>query len=320
VKFVPDIHAKPFSSAADTTQAVALPENCRLSFIGDTKGGPFDIPELLARAMLAAQNPHGKPNSDVVRPWVDGLDVPRVPQRKWIIDFPPGMEEDEAMFYEQPYEYLRRHVQPKRAGNKRSIYRDRWWIHERARPEMRIALAKRDRFIATPTVSKHRVFVWLPPETLPDSALIVFARDDDWFFGVLHSRFHQVWALCLGTQLREKKSGFRYTPTTCFETFPFPWPPGTPLGKLTRAQDEQRTAIAQAARSLDAVRADWLGDRVNPAHTLTALYNDPPGWLQRAHASLDEAVATAYGWPADPPNDEIVTRLLALNQQRAAAQ
>ena len=68
------------------------------------------------------------------------------------------------------------------------------------------------------------------------------------------------------------------------------------------------------------MRADWLGDRSDPTRTLTALYNSPPGWLQRAHASLDEAVATAYGWPADLPEDEIITRLLALNQQRDAAQ
>jgi hypothetical protein len=317
---VPAIHANLSTSSADTTQAVPLRENRGLSFMGDTKGGPFDISESVAREMLPARNPHLKPNSDVLRPWVNGLDVTRMPQRMWIIDFPPGMEEDEAMFYEQPYEYIRRHVRPKRADNKRAVYRERWWIHAEARPEMRIALAKRDRFIATTTVSKHRVFVWLPPETLPDHQLIVFARDDDWFFGVLHSRFHQIWALCLGTQLREKESGFRYTPTTCFETFPFPWPPATPLGKLTRAQDDQRTAIAQAARALDVVRADWLGDRSDPTRTLTALYNSPPGWLQRAHASLDEAVATAYGWPADLPEDEIITRLLALNQQRDAAQ
>jgi hypothetical protein len=184
---------------------------------------------------------------------------------------------------------------------------------------MRIALAKRDRYIAVPRVAKHLIFAWLPPETLPDCQLIVFARDDDWFFGVLHSRFHHIWALCLGTQLREKESGFRYTPTTCFETFPFPWPPGTLLGKLTRAQDDQRTAIAQAARALDAVRADWLGDRTDPTHTLTALYNAPPGWLQRAHAALDETVAAAYGWPADLPDDEAVSRLLALNRERAAS-
>jgi type II restriction/modification system DNA methylase subunit YeeA len=206
-------------------------------------------------------------------------------------------------------------VQPKRAENKRAVYRDRWWIHAEARPEMRIALAKRDRYIAVARVAKHLLFVWLPPETLPDSALIVFARDDDWFFGVLHSRFHQIWALCLGTQLEDRP---RYTPTTCFETFPFPWPPGTPLGKLTRAQDDQRTAIAYAARTLDALRCDWLGDRTDPTRTLTALYNVRPGWLKDAHAALDEAVAASYGWPADLSDDEAVARLLALNRERAA--
>jgi type II restriction/modification system DNA methylase subunit YeeA len=180
---------------------------------------------------------------------------------------------------------------------------------------MRIALAKRDRFIAVPRVAKHLLFVWLPPETLPDCQLIVFARDDDWFFGVLHSRFHKIWALCLGTQLEDRP---RYTPTTCFETFPFPWPPATPLGKLTRAQDDQRTAVAHAARALDEIRIDWLGARTDPSRTLTALYNARPGWLQQAHAALDEAVAAAYGWPADLPDDEIVTRLLALNRERAA--
>jgi len=293
-------------------------ENRGLSFMGDTKGGPFDIPEALAREMLPARNPHLKPNSDVLRPWVNGLDVTRMPQRMWIVDFPPGMDEREAMLYEEPFEWIRRRVRLKRAGGKRSVYRDRWWIHTKAQPEMRIALAKRDRFIAVARVAKHLLFVWLPPETLPDHQLIVFARDDDWFFGVLHSRFHQIWALSLGTQLREKESGFRYTPTACFETFPFPWPPGTPLGKLTRAQDELRTAVARAARDLDALRTDWLGDRTDPSRTLTALHNARPGWLQAAHASLDEAVATAYGWPGDLTDDEIIARLLALNRQRSA--
>lgn len=313
----PAIHANLSATAADTTQAKPLPENFNLSFMGDTKVGPFDIPEALAKEMLAARNPHGKPNSDVVRPWANGLDITRTPQHMWIIDFPPGTDEREAALYEQPFEYVRQHVQPLRAGNKRTVYRERWWIHGEARPEMRAALAKRNRFIATTTVSKHRVFAWLPPATLPDHQLIVFARDDDYFFGVLHSRFHQVWALRVGTQLREKESGFRYTPTTCFETFPFPWPPGTPLSKLSRAQEEHRTAVAQAARALDTRRNEWLGDRTDKKRTLTALYNARPAWLVNAHAVLDEAVAAAYGWPADLPNDEVVTRLLALNHERA---
>jgi len=80
------------------------------------------------------------------------------------------------------------------------------------------------RFLVTTTVSKHRVFAWLSAPTLPDHQLVAFARSDDYFFGLLHSRVHEVWALAQGTQLREKESGFRYTPTTCFETFPFPFP------------------------------------------------------------------------------------------------
>ena len=319
-KTVPAIHANLSGSAADITQAKRLPENFNLSFMGDTKVGPFDIPEALANEMLAARNPHGKPNSDVVRPWAIGLDITRTPRHMWIVDFPPGMDEREAALYEQPFEYILRHVRPMRvtarSGDKTGVP---WWIHQRPRPDMRAAIAKRERFIATTTVSKHRVFVWLPHPTLPDHQLIVFARDDDYFFGVLHSRFHQVWALRVGTQLREKESGFRYTPTTCFETFPFPWPPVTPLSKLTSAQEEQRTAIAQAARALDAQRNEWLGDRSDKRRTLTALYNARPAWLVNAHAALDETVAAAYGWPADLPDDEIVTRLLALNQERHTA-
>jgi hypothetical protein len=180
---------------------------------------------------------------------------------------------------------------------------------------MRVALAKRERFLATPALARHRLFAWLPPDTLPDHGLIVFARDDDWFFGVLHSRFHEAWASLMGT----KRTGrSRYTPATCFETFPFPWPPATPLGKLTRVQDAQRTAIAQAARALDAQRREWLGDDVDKKRTLTALYHARPAWLQNAHAGLDEAVAAAYGWDASLSDDEALTRLLALNEERSS--
>jgi hypothetical protein len=287
-------------------------ENRELAFVGEAAGHDFEIPEALASRFLAASNPHGKPNSDVIRPRSGVADVLRGPRHLWIIDFPPGMEEREAALYALPFAHIRR--RKARAHQRRS----NWWLHRFPRVEMRIALAKRDRFIASRRDAQSRPFAWLPPDTLPDQQLIVFARDDDWFFGVLHSRFHRIWALGLGTQLREKVSGFRYTPTTCFETFPFPWPPSTPLGKLTRTQDGQRTAIANAARSLDALRADWLGDRTEKTRTLTALYNARPGWLQRAHDDLDEAVADAYGWPADLPECEIVTRLLALNRERFA--
>ena len=291
-----------------------LPENLALSFAGEAAGDAFELSAAQARRFLAAPNVHGKPNGDVVRPRAGVADLRGAPRQRWIIDFPPDMEEREAALYALPFAHLRRRVKPGRSPRC-----GRWWIHRRPRSAMRAALAKRDRFIAAATISKRRVFVWLPPETLPDRPLTVFARDDDWFFGVLHSRFLDLWARCLGPQLREARPDFRFTPTSCFATFPFPWPPATPLGRLTRAQDEQRTAIAHAARALDGLRVDWLGDRADPTRTLTALYKDPPEWLQRAHAALDETVAGAYGWPAGLPEDEIVTRLLALNRERGTA-
>src|SRR5215203_3168912 len=83
--------------------------------------------------------------------------------------------------------------------------------------------------------------------TLPDHQLIAFGYSDDYDFGLLQSRVHEAWARSQGTQVRERESGFRYTPTTCFETFPFPEPTG-----------DQSAAIAAAAKHLDDLRSNWL--------------------------------------------------------------
>lgn len=172
------------------------------------------------------------------------------------------------------------------------------------RSGMREALAGLDRFIGTPRVTKHRLFVWLSKETLPDSQVIVFARDDDYFFGVLHSSVHEVWALSLGTQLETRP---RYTPTTTFETFPFPKP-----------TQSQRDAIAAAACTLDDLRRGWLDPPgLSPAElgkrTLTNLYNARPTWLEQAHARLDHAVHSAYGWPYPFAPTEVLVQLAELN-------
>ena len=296
------------TSAADTTKANRLEENKGISFMGDTKVGPFDVPESLAQEWLAMRNPNGKSNADVVRPWANGLEIMRMPQKLWIVDFPPGMAETEAAQYEAPFEYIREKVKPMRAtarsGDRTGVA---WWIHQRPRPDMRSACLVLPRYLATPTVSKHRVFVWMEPRVLPDHQLIVFARSDDYFFGVLHSQIHEVWARTQGTQLREKESGARYTPTTSFETFPFPKP-----------TSEQEKAIADAARKLDEARKNWLGDRSDKTRTLTALYNKKPTWLVDAHRELDAAVFAAYGWDPTLPAVKILEKLLPLNQKRAA--
>ena len=276
--------------------------------MGDTKGGPFEITADLAAKMLAANNPDGRSNADVVRPWVNGLDLTRRPRDMWIIDFGVGMTEDEAALYEAPFELVRRVVRPERVHNKREAYAARWWLHVEPRSGMRNAFAGLSRYLATPRLTKHRLFVWLDAQVLPDSQIIVFARDDDYTFGVLQSRVHELWARGMGTQLREVESGFRYTPTTTFETFPMP------DGSLA-----DRERVAEAAGRLDSLRTKALGmiDHANPkGRTLTSLYNQRPSWLANAQADLDRAVLDAYGWPADLGDEAILERLLELNLER----
>ena len=315
---VPVISINPdLTGAADLSSANHLPENEALCFRTDEKGGPFDIDSAVANRMLQAPiNPNGRPNSDVVRPYMNGLDVTRRPRNVWVIDFGVHTREEDAALYEAPYEYARRVIKPVRDKTTNPRERRHWWLHRRPAPDMRKAVMGLRRFIATPAVAKHRLFVWLSSSNIPDHQLYAIAREDDYFFGVLHSCPHELWALRMGTALEDRP---RYTPTTTFETYPFPWPPGTePQG------DPLVEAIAEAARDLVEKRDRWLNpegasEAELKKRTLTNLYNERPTWLALAHEKLDRAVLDAYGWPHDLSDEELLERLLALNLERASA-
>jgi len=296
------------TAGVDLTRARRLRENSDIAFIGDQKSGPFEISADLAAQMIAAPNPDGRSNRDVVRPWVNGDDLAGRLRGLWIVDFGVDRPEGDAALYEAPFEYVRTHVRPERLAS--GIGAQTWWLHWRPRQEFRAASRDIRRFIATPMTAKYRLFVWLGTAVVPHNALVAFARDDDCTFGVLHSRVHEHWALATGTQLETRP---RYTPTTTFETFPFPHP-----------TDRQREAIAAAARELVRLRDGWLNppglepDQLSK-RTLTNLYNARPSWLANAHDDLDRAVLAAYGWPFDLPDDEILARVLALNLEREPA-
>jgi SAM-dependent methyltransferase len=131
------------TAGTDLTKARRLKENIGIAFMGDTKVGPFDIKENLANMMLSKPNPHGKNNSDVVRPWVNAFDLTRRPRKMWIIDFPPSTSLQDAALYEAPFEYIKEHVRPMRAAAKSGDQTGvDWWIHQRPRPDMREAMAK----------------------------------------------------------------------------------------------------------------------------------------------------------------------------------
>jgi type II restriction/modification system DNA methylase subunit YeeA len=184
----------------------------------------------------------------------------------------------------------------------------------------------------------------LPSRKIPENTVIVVARDDDTSFGILHSRFHEAWSLRLGTWLGVGNDP-RYTPTTTFETFPFPEGLTPNIPAKDYADDPRAIAIAKAAKYLDEKRNAWLNppdlidivpevvpgypDRILPKteaaavelkkRTLTNLYNARPQWLVDAHRDLDAAVAAAYGWPVDISEEDALAKLLELNLARAAA-
>ena len=280
-------------ASLDLTKAQPLADNRSASFQGASKKAKFEIPAALARSWLAQPNPHGRPNSDVLKPWANGFELSRGPQHQWIIDFGIEMPEATAALYEVPFAYVSEHIRPERERNNRESYRKYWWRFAEARPNLRAALLPLPRFIATVAHSKHRFFVWLPVTTSPDQALITVARADDTTFGILHSRLHELWSLRTGTSIGVGNDP-RYTPTTCFETFPFPaglTPADTahqrteplPGGACIPAElpppvRAHAEAIAAAAHRLVALRDAWL---------------NPPEWTERVPEVVPLGLATS---------------------------
>jgi len=323
--------------------------------MGTTKVGPFDVDSSTAQRLLQSSNPNGLPSSDVVRPFRNGSDLVRLCSNRWIIDFGVRMPIQVAARYESAFEHVVARVKPDREKNNDKWRRENWWLLGRTIPDFREAVQGIPRYIATPRVAKHRVFLWLDSLILPDSKVIAIAFADDSDFGVLHSRLHEIWTLAT-CSWHGKGNDPTYNPTLCFETFPFPEP-----------TDEQRAAIAEAARELDLLRTNWLNPRewtreevlefpgsvdgpwaryvhdpdkrgigtvryprvvardeecagALKRRTLTNLYNERPTWLDLAHRKLDEAVFAAYGWHPALSDEDLLAKLLDLNLRRAKCQ
>src|SRR5205807_43816 len=179
---------------ADTTKARELHRNAGIAFIGTTKGGDFDIDETEALPLLSScGNPNCRPNSDVLKPILNGQDVLRRGKQRWVIDN-GDMTLEQAAAYERPHKIVTERVKPARDLNRDSWLRTNWWKLQRVRPEMREALGKVDRFLALPRVAKHRIAVWFHWPVITDDQTVVFARDDDLSFGIIQSAAHRIWA------------------------------------------------------------------------------------------------------------------------------
>ncbi len=323
--------------------AVALLENRGVAFVGGQKDGPFEIPAEDARRMLLAPlNPNGRTNADVIRPWCNGMDLARRGSGTWIIDFGERSLEN-AQFYELPFAHVEKHVAPIRARNNDKFRRAVWWQHGRPASKAKSAIGTNPEMIVTPLTSKHRWFVLLSSKQFPDNSVVVFARNDFIMLGLLSSRFSVLWSKKMGNFMGVGNDS-RYTPSTAFDTYPFPSSLTPNVLVSERTASPHGLAISMAAKRLNELRQLWINppdltksvraiaegypDTVRPVddaaaiilkrRTMTKLYNERPAWLLNAHRILDAAVADAYGWPADLSDDEVLGRLLALNHERAS--
>jgi len=309
------VHAD-LTTGADLSAIRALKGNANLSFMGVT---PLGAGFRLAAAEIADLRQPA--NQRFLRPFLTGRDLCRMPGNELIIDF-FGLSEAEARS-ESPelFQRLLNSVYLDRAHDKRKAYRDRWWVFAEPRPAMRAALQGLRRFIATVQVSKHRFFVFIDPSVLPDHGVFAVASDDAYLLGVLSSDIHCRWALLTSGTLEDRPY---WNNSQSFEPFPFPAP--TPV---------VRSRISELAEQLDSHRK-----RQQERHadlTLTDLYNvvaklrsgEPLSDKERTvnerglasvlkgiHDDLDAAVSEAYGWPIDLTDDELLSRLVTLNEQR----
>ena len=260
-----------------------------------------------------------------IRNYRNGKDITQVPRGLKVIDLYPLRETDVLQKFPALYQWLVERVKPERMENKDKGLRENWWLHRRNNEDMRLSLKGLTRYIATVQTSKHRFFVFLLADILPDDKLIAIGLEDPFFLGVLSSRLHVIWALASGAKLGVGNDPV-YNKSICFDAFPFPDPSGS-----------QKSLIRELAESLDAHRKRQQEQR--PSLTMTDMYNvleklrsgEPltkkeqttheqglVSVLQQIHDDLDAAVFDAYGWPTSLTDEEILERLVALNAERAA--
>jgi hypothetical protein len=248
--------------------------------------------------------------SEVIYRYLNGRDLLQSTRNSLVIDLYGLTEKEVFERYPKVYQWVYERVKPERDQNNRAIYRQNWWIFGEPRANFRPALKDLSRYIATVETAKHRVFVFLDQDVVPDNMLIAIALEDAYFLGVLSSKIHATWALAAGGRLGVGNDP-RYNKTRCFDPFPFPEP--TPdrkqkireLGERLNAHRKRVQAqhpdvtITAMYNLLEKIRAGVELTEKDQAFNNKALVST----LKQIHDELDAAVFEAYGWSdlLDPP-------------------
>jgi hypothetical protein len=293
-----DVTVEHISSLLDSTISIGNPEkiaaNSEKSFIGIfVRGIGFVLDEAEAASLLQKD----RRNADVIRPYLVGADLnsrfDQSPSR-YIVDF-SDWPLDKAEQYPDCLSIVRERVYPERQKVNQPDHRERWWQFANLRPGMKSAIAPLKRVLVISETTKNLVFAFMPTNMVFSHMIVVIATDFYRDFSILQSNIHETWVWKYASTLETR---LRYTPTDCFETFPFPRDL-TGLEEIGERYHETRREIMLA-------RQEGLTKLYNRFHDPEE-HSEDIVRLRELHVEMDEAVARAYGWgphPGLPPNSK----------------
>lgn len=208
---------------------------------------------------------------------------------KMIIDFKNYTLED-ALKYEDLIRIVEEKVKPERLQNRNKQLRQKWWLLASSSFDLRKKLNKLDHFIAISQHTKYIAFVMIKNKNiLPNNATVVITSDSYSILGILSSKFHVEWSKYNGSTLEDR---FRYTNTTCFDTFPFP-------------EEKENSEVSSIMKKIESYRENIC---TKNKHGLTTLYNQMfkggHEELRSLHRQLDQAVAELYNFPIEKLNSK----------------
>lgn len=247
---------------------------------GDTTSSITEMNDIISR------NPRA---NDVIYPLIGGqelLNSPTLTPSRYAIDFFDRTLE-EASKWPELIAIVQAKVKPQRDGQKRQAYRERWWQYAERQPRLYAGLACLKRCIVAPQTCSHLVMAFLPANIRFSQSLNVLLLESTAAFTLLQSRIHEAWARFLASTL---KDDLRYTPTDCFETFPFPCDWGKNHDLLDAGQvyyDRRAEIMIENSEGLTPTY-----NRFHDPHEKSADIEN----LRELHAAMDRAVLEAYGW------------------------
>jgi hypothetical protein len=243
-------------------------------------------------------------NGERIFPYIGGDEIntdPRQQHFRFIIDYAEMTEGEARSRWPDLIDILEKFVRPERQKQKREDLRKRWWQFAYRKKGLYRAIANLPRVLAISRVSSHLAFCFLPTRMIYSIDCIVFAMSEDANFAVMQSRLHELWVRFLASTLEDR---LRYTPSDCFENFPFPSRGGSfdQLEATGRAYNDHRAALMVS-------RNEGMTKTYNHFHHDQGEVAEDIQRLRELHAAMDRAVLEAYASGASSGSTTLSRRL-----------